>query len=166
MCRAMLAGLQHRQHVRPDLDVVVNKIPTQLFNRLCVERALHQRQFLTRPIAVPGVAAARFNFFETGRPHRIRIAQGRRHADVLLSTGPVTWNMRQALERTYAETPSPKWVVALGDCAANCGVFTGSYACAGAVRVIIPVNLHIAGCPPPRIEILNGLLALVDAMAK
>ncbi len=87
-----------------------------------------------------------------------------RHADVLLVTGPVTWNMRQALERTYAATPSPKWVVALGDCAANCGVFAGSYACAGAVKDIIPVDLHIGGCPPPPLEILKGLLALVDEM--
>jgi Ni,Fe-hydrogenase III small subunit len=89
-----------------------------------------------------------------------------RHADVLLVTGPVTWNMRQALERTYAATPSPKWVVALGDCAANCGVFAGSYACAGAVSDIIPVDLHIGGCPPPPLEILKGLLALVDEMKK
>jgi Ni,Fe-hydrogenase III small subunit len=89
-----------------------------------------------------------------------------RHADVLLVTGPVTWNMRQALERTYAATPSPKWVVALGDCAANCSVFAGSYACAGAVKDIIPVDLHIGGCPPAPIEILKGLLALVDEMAK
>jgi len=84
-----------------------------------------------------------------------------RHADVLLVTGPVTWNMREALERTYAATPSPKWVVALGDCAANCGVFAGSYACAGAVKDIIPVDLHIPGCPPPPLDILKGLLALV-----
>lgn len=89
-----------------------------------------------------------------------------RHADVLLVTGPVTWNMRQALERTYAATPSPKWVVALGDCAANCGVFAGSYACAGAVKDIIPVDLHIGGCPPPPLEILKGLLALVNEMTK
>ena len=89
-----------------------------------------------------------------------------RHADVLLVTGPVTWNMRLALERTYAATPSPKWVVALGDCAANCGVFAGSYACAGAVKDIIPVDLHIGGCPPAPIEILKGLLALVNEMAK
>jgi Ni,Fe-hydrogenase III small subunit len=89
-----------------------------------------------------------------------------RHADVLLVTGPVTWNMRQALERTYAATPSPKWVVALGDCAANCSVFAGSYACAGAVKDIIPVDLHIGGCPPPPLEILKGLLALVNEMAE
>ena len=89
-----------------------------------------------------------------------------RHADVLLVTGPVTWNMRQALERTYQSMPAPKWVVALGDCAVNCGVFAGSYACAGAVKDIIPVDLHIPGCPPPPLEILKGLLALVNHMTK
>src|SRR3954468_7762382 len=92
----------------------------------------------------------------------IRFVASPRHADVLLVTGPVTWNMRQALERTYAATPSPKWVVALGDCAANCGVFVGSYACAGAVKDILPVDLHIPGCPPSPLEILKGLLALIN----
>ncbi len=86
-----------------------------------------------------------------------------RHADVLLVTGVVTWNMKIALERTYVATPDPKWVVAVGDCARSCGVFAGSYACAGPVSSIIPVDLHIPGCPPPPIEILRGLLSLVDA---
>src|SRR5499433_2095618 len=86
-----------------------------------------------------------------------------RHADVLLVTGPVTWNMREALERTYAAVPDPKWVVAAGDCAGNCGVFAGSYACAGPVSSVIPVDLHIPGCPPPPIELLKGLLALMEA---
>ncbi|MGO9483492.1 MAG: NADH-quinone oxidoreductase subunit B family protein [Rhodomicrobium sp.] len=86
-----------------------------------------------------------------------------RHADVLLVTGPVTWNMREALERTYAATPDPKWVVAAGDCAGNCGVFAGSYACAGPVSAVIPVDLHIPGCPPQPIELLKGLMGLIDA---
>jgi Ni,Fe-hydrogenase III small subunit len=84
-----------------------------------------------------------------------------RHADVLLVTGPVTWNMKEALERTYAATPAPKWVVAAGDCAANCGVFAGSYACVGPVSAVVPVDLHIPGCPPPPLDILKGLLALI-----
>src|SRR6478735_764505 len=54
-----------------------------------------------------------------------------RHADVLLVTGPVTKNMREPLERTYNATPNPKWVIAVGDCGMNCGVFAGSYACSG-----------------------------------
>jgi len=86
-----------------------------------------------------------------------------RHADVLLVTGPVTKNMREALLRTYDATPDPKWVVALGDCARDGGCFAGSYAVAGGVAAVVPVDLHIAGCPPPPIEILKGLLALVRA---
>src|SRR5687767_3789238 len=62
-----------------------------------------------------------------------------RHADVLMVTGPVTHNMREALERTYAATPDPKWVVAVGDCACDGGVFAGSYACVGAVEKVVPV---------------------------
>lgn len=89
-----------------------------------------------------------------------------RHADVLLVTGPVTWNMREALERTYAATPDPKWVVAVGDCGVNCGVFAGSYACVGAVSSVIPVDLSIGGCPPQPIDMLKGLLGLMDETNK
>jgi Ni,Fe-hydrogenase III small subunit len=85
-----------------------------------------------------------------------------RHADVLLVTGPVTHNMKIALERTYAATPGPKWVVAVGDCGCGCGVFEGSYAVVGAVDKVIPVDLHIPGCPPRPIDLLRGLIALVD----
>jgi Ni,Fe-hydrogenase III small subunit len=89
-----------------------------------------------------------------------------RHADVLMVTGPVTWNMREALERTYAATPDPKWVVALGDCAVNGGVFAGSYACAGPVSAVIPVDLNISGCPPQPIDMLRGLLGLMEETNK
>jgi Ni,Fe-hydrogenase III small subunit len=88
-----------------------------------------------------------------------------RHADVLLVTGPVTRNMRQALERTYAATPDPKWVVALGDCAFDGGIFSGSYAVTGGVSQVVPVDLHIRGCPPSPAQILRGLIALIDTQA-
>jgi Ni,Fe-hydrogenase III small subunit len=84
-----------------------------------------------------------------------------RHADVLLVTGPVTANMREALERTYRATPDPKWVVAVGVCAVDGGVFAGSYAVAGGVKDVIPVDLHIRGCPPAPADLLKGLLALL-----
>src|SRR6266478_7936125 len=71
-----------------------------------------------------------------------------RHADVLMVTGPVTKNMREALERTYRVMPDPKWVVAVGNCAADGGIFAGSYAVVGGVKDVIPVDLHIKGCPP------------------
>ena len=66
---------------------------------------------------------------------------------MLLVTGPVTKNMREALERTYRATPAPKWVVAVGDCARDGGIFAGSYACVGGVSAVIPVDLHIPRLP-------------------
>ena len=92
----------------------------------------------------------------------IRFVASPRHADILLVTGPVTKNMAEALKRTYDAMPAPKWVVALGDCALDGGCFAGSYAIAGGVSAVIPVDLHIAGCPPAPIDILSGLLALLD----
>ena len=91
----------------------------------------------------------------------LRFVASPRHADVLLVTGPVTHNMREALERTYAAAPAPKWVVAVGSCAKDGGCFAGSYAVAGGVADVVPVDLHIPGCPPRPIEILRGLLALI-----
>jgi len=84
-----------------------------------------------------------------------------RHADILLVTGPVTLNMREALERTYAAMPAPKWVIAAGACACDGGLFAGSYACAGGVSAVLPVDLHIPGCPPSPSALLTGLLALM-----
>lgn len=92
----------------------------------------------------------------------LRFVASPRHADVLMVTGPVTRNMKVALERTYAATPDPKWVVAVGDCGAGCGVFEGSYAVVGAVDKVIPVDLTIRGCPPRPIDLLQGLVALID----
>lgn len=94
----------------------------------------------------------------------IRFVASPRHADVLLVTGPVTKNMREALERTYHATPSPKWVVALGDCARDGGCFAGGYAVVGGVAAVIPVDLHIPGCPPSPTDMLKGLLALLEPM--
>ena len=92
----------------------------------------------------------------------LRFVASPRHADVLLVTGPVTKNMLEALERTYLATPDPKWVVAVGDCAVDGGMFAGSYACVGGVAAVVPVDLHIRGCPPSPIELIKRLLALVQ----
>src|ERR1700732_2225802 len=78
----------------------------------------------------------------------LRFVASPRHADVLLVTGPVTKNMRGALLRTYGGAPSPKWVGAAGACALDGGLFAGGYACVGGVSAVIPVDLHIPGCPP------------------
>ena len=92
----------------------------------------------------------------------LRFVASPRHADVLMVTGPVTKNMREALLRTYNATPDPKWVIAVGACAVDGGIFAGSYAVAGGVKDVIPVDLHIRGCPPSPTELLKGLIALLD----
>lgn len=85
-----------------------------------------------------------------------------RHADLLLVTGPVTRNMAVPLRKTWEATPDPKLVVAVGDCAKDCGVFAGSYAVVGGVDAVIPVDAFITGCPPTPADILRGILAALD----
>lgn len=88
-----------------------------------------------------------------------------RHADLLLVTGPVTRNMEIPLRRTYDAVPSPKFVVAVGDCAKTCGVFKDGYAVVGPVDHVIPVDISIAGCPPEPTDILRGILQGLDRLS-
>jgi Ni,Fe-hydrogenase III small subunit len=92
----------------------------------------------------------------------IRFVASPRHADVLFVTGPVTRNMQEALARTYAATPDPKWVVTVGDCAFDGGIFAESYAVTGVVSAVVPVDLHVRGCPPSPEQMLRGLLSLLS----
>lgn len=85
-----------------------------------------------------------------------------RHADCLLVTGPVTRNMADPLKRTYDATPAPKFVVAVGDCARDCGVFAGGYGLAGSVADVIPVDGLAPGCPPEPRAILAAILAAAE----
>src|SRR5499426_3918921 len=87
-----------------------------------------------------------------------------RHADLLLVTGAVTRNMEVPLRKTYEATPAPKLVVAVGDCARTCGVFRGSYAVAGSVDQVVPVDAFVAGCPPEPADILRGILAALGRL--
>ena len=84
-----------------------------------------------------------------------------RFADMLLVTGPVSVNMEIALKRTYAATPNPKIVVAVGDCACDGGIFGESYASLGRIENVIPVDAHIRGCPPRPVDLLHGILAAI-----
>jgi len=92
----------------------------------------------------------------------IHIAASPRHADVLVVTGPVTVNMERALKDVHTATPDPKLVIALGDCACDCGMFKGSYAVTGPVERHIPVDVKLSGCPPRPSEILDALLAVMN----
>jgi Ni,Fe-hydrogenase III small subunit len=90
----------------------------------------------------------------------VRLVASPRHADVLLVTGPVTHNMADPLVKAYEAMPSPKRVIALGECALNCGVFAGAYGVAGPVSDFVPVDLVIHGCPPTPEDIITGLRQL------
>jgi Ni,Fe-hydrogenase III small subunit len=92
----------------------------------------------------------------------IHIVASPRHADALVVTGPVTVNMERALKDVYEQTPDQKIVIALGDCAINCGAFKGSYAVTGPVDRHIPVDVRISGCPPRPAEIIKALTDLRD----
>lgn len=85
-----------------------------------------------------------------------------RHADLLLVTGPVTKNMRDALVKTYEAMPNPKRVVAVGDCAHCGGVFKGSYAVENGINDIIPVDIIIPGCPPTPRQIIEGIFKTIQ----
>jgi Ni,Fe-hydrogenase III small subunit len=140
-----------------------------------VDRAAHRR--LGRSLSIREVDAGSCNgceleihalnnaFYDLER-FGLRFVASPRHADVLMVTGPVTKNMREALERTYNATPDPKWVVAIGDCAVDGGIFANSYAVVGGVSGVVPVDLHIRGCPPRPIELLKGLLAMLETETK
>ena len=85
-----------------------------------------------------------------------------RHADALLVTGPVSRHMEEALRRTWEATPNPRWVIAAGTCACDGGEFGISYASRGAVENVVPVDLRIPGCPPAPIDLLRGILTLLQ----
>lgn len=89
-----------------------------------------------------------------------------KHADMLLVTGPVTRNMGEALRLTYAATPSPKLVVAVGACGIGGGIFAGSYAVEGSVDSVIPVDGYIPGCPPTPAMLLTGILRALRGRTK
>ncbi|MFC0863646.1 NADH-quinone oxidoreductase subunit B family protein [Sphaerimonospora cavernae] len=89
-----------------------------------------------------------------------RLVASPRHADALLVTGPVTRNMEVPLRRTYEAVPQPRLVIAVGDCARDCGVFAGAYGVAGAVGDVVPVDAEVPGCPPEPEAIVAALRRL------
>ena len=95
----------------------------------------------------------------------LRFVDSPRHADILLVTGPLTRNLAAALERAWDAAPDPKWVVAVGDCAVDGGVFKGSYAVMGGAGLSVPVDLTISGCPPSPARILAGLRTVLEVSA-
>lgn len=93
----------------------------------------------------------------------IKFVASPRHADALMVTGPVSANMVEALQRTYAAMPDPKLVIAVGDCAICGGMFGKNYASLGGVASVLPIDVTVPGCPPTPTALLQGILAAVQA---
>ncbi len=95
--------------------------------------------------------------------HGLTFVGNPRQADVLLVTGPLTFAMRTAMEAVWTAMPEPRWVVAVGACAIDGGVFAGSYAVQGGIGTALPVDLIVEGCPPSPASVLTALLTLIEA---
>jgi Ni,Fe-hydrogenase III small subunit len=143
---------------------------------LRVRAALDRRvaRLLGRALCIRHVDAGSCNGCELeiqalGNPYynleggNIRFVASPRHADLLLVTGPVVRNMAAALRATYAATPAPKLVVALGDCGCDGGIFGAHGECLGPVARVIPVDVAVPGCPPDPVRILQGILTAIDS---
>lgn len=87
-----------------------------------------------------------------------------RHADLLMVTGGVTRNLERSLRETYAATPEPKIVLAVGNCSISGCMIGETYANYGSVREIIPVDVYIPGCPPRPQDLLTGILKAIDKL--
>jgi Ni,Fe-hydrogenase III small subunit len=126
----------------------------RLFGRSLAVREVDAGSCNGCEIEITGLASPVYDSEQFG----IHFVASPRHADLLLVTGPVTRNMEVPLRKTWEATPEPRLVVAVGDCARTCGVFKGSYAVAGSVDRVVPVNVFVDGCPPEPGDILRGIL--------
>lgn len=147
------------------LELIVRQIEER--TRKLLSRSLHIRQVDAGScngceIEITGLTSPYYDLERFG----LHFVASPRHADCLLVTGPVTRNMAEPLRLTYEATPDPKIVIAIGDCAHNCGVFKGSYAVAGSVAEIIPVDVVVPGCPPEPADILRGILTAIERLPR
>jgi Ni,Fe-hydrogenase III small subunit/formate hydrogenlyase subunit 6/NADH:ubiquinone oxidoreductase subunit I len=113
-------------------------------------------------LEITGLTAPQYDLERFG----IHFVASPRHADCLLVTGPVTRNMAEALRRTWQATPDPKFVIAVGDCGRDGGLFRGSYAIVGGVADVLPVDAVIPGCPPSPAALLAGLLEAIGRLTR
>jgi len=153
----------------PDVEAEIAEVGCHLEE--AIRRRFH-RSLVIREVDAGSCNACELEIIAMNNPiyncerFGIQFTASPRFADMLLVTGPVSVNMEIALKRTYDATPTPKLVVAVGDCGCNGGIFGESYASLGAVANVIPVDAHIPGCPPTPVELLHGILRLIGQGGK
>ncbi|MDD5465035.1 MAG: NADH-quinone oxidoreductase subunit B family protein [Candidatus Omnitrophica bacterium] len=160
----ILKGIVTRQ-IEPELSKEIEAAGSELRSliRKKFGRSLHIREIDTGSCGAceSEIIAANNPVYDLQR-FGINFVASPRHADCLLVTGPVSKNMLLALKKTYDAMPEPKFVITCGDCALNGGLFKSSYYVEGAVKDIVPVVLHIPGCPPSPLQIILSLNALLQ----
>jgi Ni,Fe-hydrogenase III small subunit len=145
-----------------EIGRAIDRRVARLFGRALAIREVDAGSCNGCEIEIGGMAGPVYDMERFG----LHFVASPRHADLLLVTGPVTRNMEIPLRKTYEAAPDPKLVVAVGDCARTCGVFAASYAVAGPVASIVPVDVHVAGCPPEPADILVGILRALDRVPR
>ena len=135
-----------------------------------LKKIIHEkfsRSFHVREVDTGSCGACESEIIATTNPiydiqrFGINFVASPRHADCLLVTGPVSKNMAVALKKTYEAMPEPKFVITLGNCAYDGGIFKDAYYVEKGVANILPVTFHIPGCPPKPIDIIKAILTFL-----
>lgn len=143
-----------------DIEVLGNELKSEIFKKF-------GRSLNIREVDSGSCGACESEIIACSNPiydilrYGINFVASPRHADALLVTGPVSKNMLTALKKTYDAMPDPKFVISLGDCALDGGIFKGSYFIEGGVNKVLPVVLYIPGCPPSPTKIIEGILRVM-----
>jgi Ni,Fe-hydrogenase III small subunit len=165
---SVMKGILTR-HSEPALCKEIEAIGTELHGLICRRfgRSLYIRQVDTGSCGgcESEIIQANSPVYDLQR-FGVSFVASPRHADGLLVTGPVSRNMLLALQRTYEAMAEPKFIITLGDCALDAGLFKGSYYIAGPVKDILPVVMHIPGCPPSPLRIIQSLLSFLQKKEK
>lgn len=152
------------RHIEPKLLQEIDSSGTELKSLILKKfgRSLHIREVDTGSCGAceSEIIAANNPIYDLQR-FGISFVASPRHADALMVTGPVSKNMLIALQKTFKAMPEPKFVITVGDCAHDGGVFKDSYYIEGPVKKILPVMLHIPGCPPAPLTIIKALLVFL-----